>query len=62
MLIDGYDHILDTSDQIIHIALTRGHANIAKFLESVPEFEVRIKTKLQLMYYCCAQTMVCGIH
>lgn len=40
LLIDGYDHIIDASDQIVQVAQTRGHANIAKFLEGVPEFEV----------------------
>lgn len=51
LLIDGYDHIMDASDQIVHIAQTRGHVNIAKFLESVPEFEVlRILLLLSLVY------------
>lgn len=42
LLIDGYDHILDikVGDPIAQVAETRGHANIAKFLESIPEFEV----------------------
>lgn len=31
---------MDASDQIMNVAKTHGHANIAKFLESVAEFEV----------------------
>lgn len=40
LLIDGYDHIMDASDQITTVAKSHGHANVAKFLESVAEFEV----------------------
>lgn len=40
LLIDGYDHILDACDQIISVANSHGHINIARFLESVTEFEV----------------------
>ncbi|XP_059615089.1 serine/threonine-protein phosphatase 6 regulatory ankyrin repeat subunit B isoform X2 [Phlebotomus argentipes] len=45
MLLDGYDHILDPRDaegnSITSVAQARGHQELFKFLESIPDFEER---------------------
>lgn len=43
LVIEGYDHIIDIHDDegtIMSITLARGHTELAKYLESIPEFEV----------------------
>ncbi|XP_055708449.1 uncharacterized protein LOC129804834 isoform X2 [Phlebotomus papatasi] len=45
MLLDGYDHILDLKDSdgnsIINVAQARGHHELAKFLDTIIDFEER---------------------
>ncbi|XP_055689608.1 ankyrin repeat and death domain-containing protein 1A [Lutzomyia longipalpis] len=45
MLLEGYDHILDPKDgegnSIVSVAQARGHNELAKFLESIVDFEER---------------------
>lgn len=44
MLLDGYDHIIDVCDNdgfaIAQVAKSRGHHELAKFLNDLTEFEV----------------------
>jgi len=44
MLLDGYDHIVDISDadgaSITKIAKSRGHFELASFMENLRDFEV----------------------
>lgn len=44
LLLEGYDHITDVIDPddstIVQVAQSRGHQNVAQFLEGVKEFEV----------------------
>lgn len=44
MLLEGYDHIRDLVDQddtpIIEVARSRGHTELAEYLEGIREFEV----------------------
>lgn len=42
LLYEGYDHIIDIHDDnsVISIAESRGHAELAAFLQNVPMFEV----------------------
>lgn len=58
LLIDGYDHILDACDQIISVANSHGHINIARFLESVTEFEVnRINQFHSIWIWCLSESL-----
>lgn len=44
LLLEGYDHILDTEDDeanIIDIAAQRGHEATVQFLQSIPNYIVR---------------------
>ena len=45
MILDGYDHITDISDSdgfsITQVSQSRGHHELARFLDDLPEFEVR---------------------
>lgn len=46
LLLEGYDHILDTSDNgenIMDVAKKQGHESTVQFLQSIPNFEVRRK-------------------
>lgn len=44
MLLDGYDHIIDVCDSdgfaIAQVARSRGHHELARFLDDLTEFEV----------------------
>jgi hypothetical protein len=44
MLLDGYDHIIDISDNdgasITKVARSRGHHELANFLDNLRDFEV----------------------
>lgn len=44
MVLDGYDHIADINDadgsSIAKLARTRGHIELATFLDGLQEFEV----------------------
>lgn len=44
MVLDGYDHIIDINDadgsSIAKVTRTRGHAELATFLDNLQEFEV----------------------
>jgi len=43
LLLEGYDHILDTEDDeanIIDIAAQRGHEATVQFLQSIPNYVV----------------------
>lgn len=44
MVSEGYDHILDITDDhgtnIVDFSRARGHDNLADFLETVQQFEV----------------------
>ncbi|XP_043481026.1 uncharacterized protein LOC122510441 isoform X4 [Leptopilina heterotoma] len=44
LLLEGYDHILDTSDDgenIVDVAKKQGHESTVQFLQSIPNFESR---------------------
>lgn len=43
LVIEGYDHIVDIHDDesIVRIVYARGHHELAKFIETIPTFEVR---------------------
>lgn len=47
MLLDGYDHIIDIEDgegnTIAKVARSRGHFELAAFLDNLREFEVSEK-------------------
>lgn len=47
---EGYDHIvdIDEDESITDIARSRGHVEIAAFLENIPEFEVRRRKRLAI--------------
>lgn len=47
LVIEGYDHIVDVHDDetIVNIAFSRGHDELGKYLESIPNFEVSISEK-----------------
>ena len=51
MVLDGYDHIADIVDAdgttIAKVARSRGHAELASFLDSLREFEV---IKIRIIY------------
>lgn len=42
LVIEGYDHVIDVheDDNIVNIAYSRGHEEMGKFLEGIPNFEV----------------------
>lgn len=42
LITEGYDHIVDIhdNDNISHIAYVRGHSELGKLLDNIPEFEV----------------------
>jgi hypothetical protein len=48
MVLDGYDHISDVVDadgsSIAKVARSRGHQELARFLDDLREFEVRTST------------------
>jgi hypothetical protein len=45
MLLDGYDHIIDVCDNdgfpITQVAQSRGHHELARFLDDLTDFEVQ---------------------
>lgn len=42
LVIEGYDHIVDVHDDdtIVNVAHSRGHDELGKYLESIPNFEM----------------------
>lgn len=49
---EGYDHIVDIEEDepIADVARSRGHTEIADFLENIPEFEVRKRERHCQLY------------
>lgn len=49
MLLDGYDHLIDVTDndgfEIEQVAKSRGHHELAKFLNGIRDFEVFLAKK-----------------
>ena len=50
MLLDGYDHLIDVTDndgfEIEQVAKSRGHHELARFLHGIREFEVTKEYKI----------------
>lgn len=44
LVIEGYDHVVDVHDDetIVNVAYSRGHDELGKYLENIPNFEVSI--------------------
>lgn len=46
MLLEGYDHIVDVCDDdgfgIAQVAQSRGHHELARFLDDLADFEVKL--------------------